>query len=91
MSQKLIPSLELFLKSAKCAMSDLDAIVVYRGPGSYTSLRIGISCANSLAFALDIPIKGISKLDDFTPEIIQNIKFESSFTKPAEPFYQQAI
>lgn len=36
--------------------SDIQGIVVYRGPGSFTGLRIGVSIANALAYSLDIPI-----------------------------------
>ena len=34
----------------------IQAVVVYEGPGSFTSLRIGISVANALAYAKEIPI-----------------------------------
>ena len=87
MSQQFIPKLELFFKNNRCKLEDIDAIVVYRGPGSYTSLRIGISCANTLAFAQNIPIVGISKQKDFTPASITKIIFTNSFIKPVNPYY----
>lgn len=36
--------------------SDLQGIVVFEGPGSFTGLRIGISTANAIAYSLAIPI-----------------------------------
>jgi tRNA threonylcarbamoyladenosine biosynthesis protein TsaB len=37
---------------------NIQAIVVFKGPGSFTGLRIGITVANALAFSLGIPIVG---------------------------------
>jgi tRNA threonylcarbamoyl adenosine modification protein YeaZ len=43
----------------------LDGIVVGRGPGSFTSIRIGLAMARSLALTLDIPVAGASTLDAY--------------------------
>lgn len=40
-------------------LADVQAIVCYKGPGSFTGLRIGLSVANALAYSLGIPIVGI--------------------------------
>ncbi|HZO35036.1 MAG TPA: tRNA (adenosine(37)-N6)-threonylcarbamoyltransferase complex dimerization subunit type 1 TsaB [Gaiellaceae bacterium] len=45
--------------------SELEAIVVGRGPGSFTSIRIGLAVARSLSFALGVPVAGASTLDAF--------------------------
>lgn len=39
-------------------LQNLEAIVIYKGPGSFTGLRIGHAVANALASGLDIPIVG---------------------------------
>lgn len=39
---------------------DIEGIVIYKGPGSFTGLRIGISVANTLAGSLTVPILGAS-------------------------------
>ena len=38
------------------ALPDIEGIVVFQGPGSFTGLRIGISVANALAYSLDCPV-----------------------------------
>lgn len=39
-------------------LQDIDGIVIFKGPGSFTGLRIGITVANTLAYALSVPIVG---------------------------------
>ncbi len=46
--------------------AELEGIVVGRGPGSFTSIRIGLAVARSLSFALQIPVAGVSTLDAFS-------------------------
>ena len=41
-------------------LSEIDGIVVFQGPGSFTGLRIGISVANALSYSLQAPIVGTS-------------------------------
>jgi tRNA threonylcarbamoyladenosine biosynthesis protein TsaB len=59
-------SLTLFIQevmaSGGYSYSNLDAIAVSKGPGSYTGLRIGVSTAKGLCFALDKPLIAIGTL-----------------------------
>ena len=62
---------ELFQANGK-NLSDLDGVVAYEGPGSFTGLRIGMSTANALAYGLSVPISGASG-DDWYRVGIQNL------------------
>ena len=61
-STKIVPSITNLLSTVGLDKADLEGIAVTSGPGSYTSLRIGISIAKGLAYSLDIPLIGISTL-----------------------------
>ena len=50
------------LKEAGKSPADLDAISVSKGPGSYTGLRIGVSTAKGMAYALSIPVIALPTL-----------------------------
>jgi tRNA threonylcarbamoyladenosine biosynthesis protein TsaB len=61
-SGKLIGLIDKLLSKLGMAYGDLDAIAVSEGPGSYTGLRIGVSTAKGLAFALDKPLISVNTL-----------------------------
>lgn len=61
-SLQLMPVIESMMNEAGIQPSDLQEIVVANGPGSYTGLRIGITTAKTLAYALNIPIYEVSSL-----------------------------
>ncbi|MDO6802434.1 tRNA (adenosine(37)-N6)-threonylcarbamoyltransferase complex dimerization subunit type 1 TsaB [Wenyingzhuangia sp. 1_MG-2023] len=61
-AEKLHVFIEDILKEQQLKISDLDAIAVGKGPGSYTGLRIGVSTAKGLAYAADIPLIAIDTL-----------------------------
>jgi len=59
---------ELLVKN-NVLKSELDAIAVSKGPGSYTGLRIGVSAAKGLCFALEIPLISIPTLDSLGDQV----------------------
>lgn len=52
-------------------LSEVDAIAVAKGPGSFTGLRIGVSTAKGLCFALDKPLLAVNTLMAMTEQIRQ--------------------
>ena len=61
-AEKLLSLVDEALKQASLRLVDLAAVAVSQGPGSYTGLRIGVSTAKGIAYALDIPLIGINTL-----------------------------
>ena len=57
------------VKEASIELSELDAIAVSKGPGSYTGLRIGVSAAKGLCYSLDIPLLAIPTLESMAHQI----------------------
>jgi tRNA threonylcarbamoyladenosine biosynthesis protein TsaB len=60
---RLLEDVDALLRQGGAQSTALDAIVVGTGPGSFTSLRMGLAVARGLAFALQIPVAGVSTLD----------------------------
>jgi tRNA threonylcarbamoyladenosine biosynthesis protein TsaB len=61
-AERLHVFIEASLKEAGITYKDLSAIAVSQGPGSYTGLRIGVSAAKGLCFALDLPLIAVDTL-----------------------------
>ncbi|WP_421943380.1 tRNA (adenosine(37)-N6)-threonylcarbamoyltransferase complex dimerization subunit type 1 TsaB [Pedobacter sp.] len=61
-ASKLTLFIDEVIKSAGLAYGDLDAIAISKGPGSYTGLRIGVSTAKGLCYALNKPLIAIETL-----------------------------
>jgi tRNA threonylcarbamoyladenosine biosynthesis protein TsaB len=61
-AEKLHVFIEEICKESSIQLKDLHAIAVSKGPGSYTGLRIGVSAAKGLCFALDIPLISVDTL-----------------------------
>lgn len=45
------------------SLADISGLIIYKGPGSFTGLRIGTSVANALAYSQDVPIVGVTGED----------------------------
>ncbi|MDX1270466.1 tRNA (adenosine(37)-N6)-threonylcarbamoyltransferase complex dimerization subunit type 1 TsaB [Bizionia paragorgiae] len=68
-AERLHTFIASILKEANVAREDLNAIAVSKGPGSYTGLRIGVSTAKGLCFALDIPLIAVNTLEALAHQV----------------------
>ena len=62
-SEKITLFIDSVMKKAGISYNDLDAVAVSMGPGSYTGLRIGVSTAKGLCYAVSKPLIAVSTLE----------------------------
>lgn len=74
-SQTLMPMIESALETARMSVSDMDALAVTAGPGSFTGVRIGVAAVKGLAFADDLPCISVSTLSAMARNV-QGLPFE---------------
>lgn len=67
-SEQLHVFIKEVMEKASLSLSDIDAIAVSKGPGSYTGLRIGVSAAKGLCFSLDVPLISIPTLESMAQQ-----------------------
>ncbi len=62
-SEKLVAEIDELFKKSGHKPSDLTEVIVSKGPGSYTGVRIGLTVAKVVATSLDIPLYMVSSLE----------------------------
>ena len=68
-AEKLHVFINEILNEIEISYKDLSAVAVSQGPGSYTGLRIGVSAAKGLCYALDIPLIAIDTLEVLASQV----------------------
>lgn len=73
---EVLENIQKLLKKRHKKIEDIRAIIVNQGPGSYTGTRVGITIANTLGWALRIPVSGYTNenLADIARKISKKIK-----------------
>ncbi|WP_299127365.1 tRNA (adenosine(37)-N6)-threonylcarbamoyltransferase complex dimerization subunit type 1 TsaB [uncultured Winogradskyella sp.] len=74
-AEKLHVFIDEVFKQAKVRPKDIHAVAVSKGPGSYTGLRIGVSTAKGLCYALDKPLIAINTLESLAHQVNVNDGF----------------
>jgi tRNA threonylcarbamoyladenosine biosynthesis protein TsaB len=75
-AENLTPAIEFACQQAGMTLSDIRLVAVDVGPGLFTGLRVGLATAKAIAFALRVPMVGVSSLDllafpvRFSPRLI---------------------
>lgn len=78
-AENLAPSIEFACRSAQVELSEIGAVAVDVGPGLFTGLRVGMATAKAIAYALSVPMLGVSSLDllafpvRFSPRLIVTV------------------
>ncbi|MBU0580836.1 MAG: tRNA (adenosine(37)-N6)-threonylcarbamoyltransferase complex dimerization subunit type 1 TsaB [Candidatus Margulisbacteria bacterium] len=75
-AEQLIPWISESLKKTKLSIKDINGVGVAQGPGAFTGLRIGVTTAKTLAQMLNIPLAGISTIEAFAFQFIENKKIK---------------
>lgn len=70
-AEELHPFIQEVIKEAGIQTSDLSAVMVSSGPGSYTGLRIGIAAAKGICFSLNIPLLAADTLSILALDAIE--------------------
>src|SRR5690606_21728226 len=81
-AENLAVFIDKVLKRKAVNYSDLAAVVVSKGPGSYTGLRIGVSLAKGIAFGAQIPLIAIDSLSSLAWAAVHLKKTSASFFIP---------
>ncbi|WP_311195872.1 tRNA (adenosine(37)-N6)-threonylcarbamoyltransferase complex dimerization subunit type 1 TsaB [Antarcticibacterium sp. 1MA-6-2] len=72
-AERLHIFIQEILRENNLALSNLDAIAISEGPGSYTGLRIGVSAAKGLCFSLDIPLIAVPTLASLSHQVKEKV------------------
>lgn len=92
-SEHLLRLVETAMKKNKIELKKIKGLGVVTGPGGFTSVRIGVASANTLAYALKIPVVGLS-LKEFSDnnelvgKVVKKLKTQKKF-KPVVPVYDR--
>ena len=81
-SKLIISLVEKVIKESKIEISDIDAFSISRGPGSYTGLRIGLSCLKGFCYGLDKPLISLNTLKILAKSATEKIDNKDSYICP---------
>lgn len=81
-AQLITVMMETLLNDLEIARNELSAVVVAKGPGSYTGLRVGVSTAKGLAMALDLPLISVNSLEGIAWQVQELAMLQDAWICP---------
>ena len=78
-SSGLTPLIDEIMKDAELSFSDLSAVSISNGPGSYTGLRVGSATAKALCFSLGIPLIALSTLKTIAAGSVAHMNYTADY------------
>jgi len=87
LSEELPTKIKNMIEELGHKLSDLERIKVHSGPGGFTTLRVGVTCANTLGYALNIPVNGFVS-EELSLEELAKKQSEDEEKKPVIPVYK---
>jgi len=86
LAEELVGEITKLLSENKKTLKQLENILVHNGPGGFSTLRIGVTAANTLGFGLDIPVFGIEGEFSSLEEMLNKPREASD--GPVKPIYK---
>lgn len=87
LAENITQEIGMLLEGEGKKMKDIDSIIVHVGPGGFSTLRIGIVAANTLAYVLDKPLFGVKGEFSTLEELLNNPNREkTTFLRPVYRF-----
>lgn len=77
LSERLLPTISKIISTNNLTVKHIHEIIVVNGPGSFTGIRIGVTVAKTMGYAMQIPVKDISEL-----AILATTKVETPYVCP---------
>ena len=86
LSDTLLLKIAELLKRNNVTKTDITGIAVYKGPGSFTGLRIGLTVANTFAYTNNIPIAAATG-EGWIEDALKQLHNQHKYQEPAVPLY----
>lgn len=76
-AERLLPTISQLLKETNLSYSDINAVAVDIGPGSFTGVRIGLAASHGIAMAAKIPLIGVTGFEAITHQARMSELYEN--------------